>query len=462
MPEPARILIVDDEPETINLLRTLLSSLQAEIDEAGSGEEALPLIQPERYDLLLTDLKMDQMDGIDLMREALRVDPNLTVIMMTGHGTISKAVEAMREGAYHFLTKPFNAREVQVFVEKALGQSRLLSENLAMRKQLREAYGLDRIVGESKAMQDLFALIRRVADSDSTVLIQGESGTGKELVAQAIHSLSPRSHENLIKVNCHTLAGNILESELFGHTKGAFTGATQERRGLFAAAHRGSILLDEIGSISQELQAKLLRVLETGEIRPVGGDETYTINTRVLASTNQDLRSEVSQGRFREDLYYRLNVITLRVPPLREHKEDIPFLVRYFLEDLAKGKNLPKFEPGFWETLSNYAWPGNVRQLRSAIERAYLLKERNVLLRKGLPPEVLVPERMDVRESVGDVLPLSLEEGERLQIEKALMTTQGHLSRAAEILGISRRTLYSKIRKYNIEPKSLKNTPGNT
>ncbi len=457
MPETARILIVDDEQETIHLLQTLLSSLDAEIDEAGSAEEALPMIHPDRYDLLLTDLKMDEMDGIDLMRESLRIDPDLTIIMMTGHATIATAVEAMREGAYHFLTKPFNPREVQIFVEKALGQSRLLSENRAMRKQLSEAYGLDRIIGESKAMQDLFALIRRVADSDSTVLIQGESGTGKELVAQAIHSLSPRSHENLVKVNCHTLAGNILESELFGHTKGAFTGATQERRGLFAAAHRGTILLDEIGSISQELQAKLLRVLETGEIRPVGGDETYTIDTRVLAATNQDLRNEVSEGRFREDLYYRLNVITLRVPPLREHKEDIPFLVRHFLGELTKGKNLPKFEPGFLEALSAYAWPGNVRQLRSAVERAYLLKERNVLLRKSLPPEVLVPERMETGQTLGEVLPLSLEDGERLQIEKALMNTQGHLTRAADILGISRRTLYSKIRKYDIDPRSLKN-----
>lgn len=456
MDESTRILIVDDEPETIHLLKTLLASLHVKIEDAGSGEEALPLIRPRRYDLLLTDLKMGGMDGIELMREALRIDPNLIVIMMTGYATIAGAVEAMREGAYHFLTKPFNPREVQIFVGKGLEQSRLLSENQVMRRQLQEAYGLERFVGKSKIMEDLFALIRRVADSDSTVLIHGESGTGKELVAQAIHSLSPRAHEHLVKVNCHALAANILESELFGHTRGAFTGATQERRGLFAMAHRGTILLDEIGRVSQELQAELLRVIETGEVRPVGGDHTYTIDVRVLASTNRDLTREVAEGNFREDLYYRLNVITLRVPPLREHKEDIPLLVHHFLRHFSKGKNLPKFEPGFLESLLQYSWPGNVRQLRSAMERAYLLKERNVLLRKGLPPEILVPERMRVMAPAGEVLPLSLDEGERLQIEKALATTNGHLTRASDLLGISRRTLYSKIRKYGIDPKSLR------
>jgi two-component system response regulator HydG len=458
MRELPRILIVDDEPETVDFLRTLLASLRAEIEDAGSGEEALSMIQPGRYDLLLTDLKMGAMDGIELMREGLRIDPNLIVIMMTGYATVAAAVEAMREGAYHFLTKPFNPREVQIFVQKGLEQSRLLSENQAMRKQLQEAYGLERFVGKSKTMEDLFALIRRVADSDSTVLIQGESGTGKEIVAQAIHSLSPRAHERLVKVNCHALAASILESELFGHTRGAFTGATQERHGLFAMGHRGTILLDEIGSISQELQAKLLRVLETGEVRPAGGDDTYTIDVRVLAATNRDLAREVAEGRFREDLYYRLNVITLRLPPLREHKEDIPLLVRDFLERLCKGRNLPKFEPGFLECLLQYSWPGNVRQLRSAVERAYLLKERNTLLRKGLPPEILVPERMEATAPTGEVLPLSLEEGERLQIEKALTTTDGHLTRAASLLGISRRTLYSKIKKYGIDPKRLRNT----
>ncbi|MFH1742622.1 MAG: sigma-54 dependent transcriptional regulator [bacterium] len=455
MAEPARILIVDDEPETINLLKTLLVSLRAEMDEANSGEEALPMVRSGRYNLLITDLKMGGMDGIELMREALRIDPNLIVIMMTGFATIASAVEAMREGAYHFLTKPFTPREVQIFVEKGLAQSRLLTENREMRKQLQEVFGLEQIIGKSKTMEDLFALVRRVADSDSTVLIQGESGTGKELVAQAIHSLSARAHERLVKVNCHALAANILESELFGHTRGAFTGATQDRRGLFAMAHRGTILLDEIGSVSQELQAKLLRTLEIGEIRPVGGDTTYTIDARVIASTNQDLPQEVEEGNFREDLYYRLNVITLTVPPLRQHKEDIPLLVKHFVEQLCKGKNLPKCEPGFLECLVQYFWPGNVRQLRSAIERAYLLREQNILLRAGLPPEILVPERMEMDFSIGQVLPLSLEEGERRQIEKALATTNGHLTRAADLLGISRRTLYTKIRKYEIDSKNL-------
>ncbi len=455
MTDPSRILIVDDEPGTIHLLKTLLEPLRVESDEAYSGEEALPMIHPAKYSLLITDLRMGDMDGIALMREALRIDPNLIVIMMTGHATIAAAVEAMREGAYHFVTKPFNAREVLVFVEKGLKQSRLLTENYEMRRQLQEAQGLDPIIGKSKTMETLFALIRRVADSESTVLIQGESGVGKELVAQAIHTLSPRSHERLVKVNCHALASNILESELFGHTRGAFTGATQERRGLFANAHRGTILLDEIGSVSQELQAKLLRTLETGEIRPVGGDDTYHIDVRVLAATNQNLLKEIESGSFREDLYYRLNVITLTVPPLRDHKEDIPILVQHFLEILCKGKTPPKCEPGFLEFLMGYSWPGNVRQLRSAIERAYLLREQNLLQRKSLPPEILAPERMATDLSAGEILPLSLEEGERRQIEKALLTTKGHLSRAAELLGISRRTLYSKVRKYNIDCKNL-------
>ncbi len=463
-----KVLIVDDEPDVSTLLTTILAPLQLEMTSVQSGEEALELLGPGRFPVLMTDLNMPGIDGLELMEKALEIDPAIQVIIMTGDArkaTLDTACEAVRSGAYHFFAKPFdNPRQIQVFVEKALGHHALIAENQSLRVELNTHYGLENMVGKSKVMEDLFGLVKRVSVRDSTLLITGESGVGKELVAQALHSLSPRAKQNLIKVNCHALAGSMLESELFGHTKGAFTGATAERAGLFASAHRGTILLDEIGDISAELQGKLLRVLETGEIRKVGSDEIKTVDVRILASTNRDLAQAVKDGDFREDLYYRLNVVEIKIPTLRARLEDIPALAAHFLERICKGKDKPRFEPGFIEMLMHYDWPGNVRQLRSALERAYLLSENNTLLRRHLPAEILTPERMrkaapgELPENIAPeipILPLSLEEGEKLQIEKALVSTGGHLSRAAELLGISRRTLYTKVRRYDIDPKSV-------
>lgn len=471
MAEKNNILIVDDEPDVAHLLETILAPLKLSAAIANSGEEALDGFQAGRFQLMLTDLNMPGMNGLELMSRVLEIDPAIQVIVMTGDAqkaTIDTACQAVRDGAYHFFTKPFNnPRQVQVFVEKALNQYALLHENLSLREELNSHYGLENIIGKSKPMENLCNLIRRVAGSDCTVLILGESGVGKELVAQALHSLSPRARHRLVKVNCHTLAESMLESELFGHAKGSFTGATVERAGLFAAAHHGTILLDEIGDISPELQAKLLRVLETGEIRQVGSDVVRTVAVRVLASTNRNLDKAVREGRFREDLYYRLNVMQIAVPSLRDRLEDIPALVAHFLQSIMGDKPLPRFEPGFLELLMQYDWPGNVRQLRSALERAMLLREGETLYRRHLPHEILTPERLrraapeEMPEKIVPpvpVLPLSLEEGEKLQIEKALVTTQGHLSRAAQLLGISRRTLYTKVRRYNLDPKAAGET----
>ena len=468
MSEHPSILIVDDEPDVAQLLETILSPLKLNLVKAESGEEALEAFAPGRFHVLMTDLNMPGMDGLELMRKTLTLDPALQVILMTGDAqkaTLDTACEAVREGAFHFFAKPFkNPRQVLVFVEKALGHRALIAENLSLREELDSHYDLENLIGKSKCMEDLCSLIRRVAASDTTLLITGESGCGKELVAQAIHNLSPRSKQRLVKVNCHTIADSMLESELFGHAKGAFTGATAERAGLFAAADGGTILLDEIGDISPELQAQLLRVLETGEIRKVGSDEVNTVNVRILASTNRNIQAAVSEGRFREDLYYRLNILQIHVPPLRDRIEDIPALVAHILEKRTGGKTPPRFEPGFIELLMHYDWPGNVRQLRSALERAYLLREDKTLYRRHLPQEILTPERVrraapeEMPENIMPevpLLPLSLEEGEQLQIEKALVATGGHLTRAAELLGISRRTLYTKVRRYNLDPRAL-------
>lgn len=468
MNERPQVLIVDDEPDVASLLIAILEPLELDIRTAESGEEALGLFQPGEFALVMTDLNMPGIDGRELMRRVLKRDPAVQIVIMTGDAqktTLDMACETIREGAFHFFAKPFrNPRQIQVFVELALRHRGLVRENLSMRAELRSYHGLENMVGKSQAMERFKTMLRRVADSDSTVLITGESGVGKELAAQAIHGLSPRAKRTLVKINCHTLADSMLESELFGHTKGAFTGATAERSGLFAAADGGTILLDEIGGVTERLQSKLLRVLETGEVRKVGSDEVRVVDVRVLASTNRSLSEAVKDGLFREDLFYRLNVLELSTPPLRERLEDISALATHFLEKLSHDREAPQFEPGFVEMLMQYDWPGNVRQLRSALERAYLLREANTLYRRHLPPEILSPERMR-KAAPGEaseraipetpLLPLSLEDGEKMQIEKALTTTSGHLTKAAELLGISRRTLYTKVRRYGLDPKAI-------
>jgi two-component system, NtrC family, response regulator AtoC len=445
------ILAVDDDAVACQLLQEVLEQEGYQVSTATCGQEAVDLAREVPFDLAIVDIRIPDISGIEVLKALKRINTQMPVLMTTAYSSMDTAIEAIRQGAYDYLSKPCKIEELNLTVKRALEQYKLLRENQYFRQELRQKYKFENIVGTTPAMLEVYKTVARLVDSKATVLIQGESGTGKELIAHAIHFNGPRAERPFVAVECASLAESLLESELFGHVRGAFTGAVETKKGLFEIAEGGTIFLDEIAEISQALQAKLLRVLQEHEIRRVGGTEPIPLDVRVIAATNKDLESLVNAGRFREDLFYRLNVVTVHLPPLRQRQEDIPLLANHFLRKYSEAnhKLITHITPEAQELLCSYDWPGNVRELEHGIERAVTLTMNNCLLPEDLPPKLQRPVSPP---RLGDSQPLlSLEELEKQHIQAVLRATQGNKKRAAQILGINRRSLYRIAQRYSLD-----------
>jgi DNA-binding NtrC family response regulator len=446
-----RILIVDDEPNIRQGLAEALEGQGYEIEQAASGEAALELVRLKPFDLVLVDLVMEEMDGIEVLREINREWPQTEVVIITAHGTIETAVKALKEGAYDYLTKPINVKRFRSYIHNILRAQELQEENWRLKEQLRTEQEYSQIIGRSDKLLTILEMIDQLAPTDVTILIEGESGTGKELVAHAIHKKSGRGEKPFISVNCGALPKELIGSELFGHEKGAFTGASQQKQGRFELADRGTLFLDEIAEMDLEAQVTLLRILEEGRFRRVGGTREVMVNVRVIAATNKSLQEQVKQGKFREDLFYRLNVVRMNLPSLRERQEDIKPLAQHFLDIFSNKYHKAdlRFSSELYERFAHYQWPGNIRELKNCIERAVILAREPII---GLD---LLPERLqgesNVPTGVGISVGLSLAEMEREVIRQTLEHTGGHRKRTAEILGISERDLYYKLKKYQLK-----------
>jgi len=451
------ILVVDDDEQMQFMLREALGARGFEVEVAESAERALDLLAQRSFEVVLLDIRLEGMSGLEALPRILARDPHLPVVMMTGHGSRQAAIEAIQAGAYDFFEKPFKIEELAIVLRRALERRRLTTQI----EQLQDRFAFENIIGESGAMQAVLRLVQKVVATDVTVLICGESGTGKELIAQAIHYNSPRADKPFVRLNCVAIPETLLESELFGHERGAFTGAVARRPGKFELANGGTIFLDEIGDMSLHTQAKILRVLQEREFERVGGSETIKIDVRIVAATNKDLAKAVEGGSFREDLYYRLNVFSINLPPLRERKEDIPLLVEHFVEHNARylGKPLTGLTAEAMNILLAYDWPGNVRELENYIQRAAVMADGKLIGPECLPPHLLTfnpkveeePE-LDPTKSLDEML-----EGlERKLIRAALQRTGGVQSRAARLLGITERSLWHRIKKLGIDVESIK------
>ncbi len=457
----ARLLIVDDEPDMLENVSRILGKAGFDCLMETDSLKAVSLLESERPDVLLTDLRMPGMDGLGLLRQARQVDPQMPVIILTAFATIESAVEAVKEGAFDYLPKPFSVDQLKLAVDRALAQRRLALENLRLREQLRGTYGLENIVGRSPAMAQVFELVRKAARSEANILIVGESGTGKELVARAIHANSPRATEAFVPVDCASLPEPLLESELFGHEKGAFTGAVRTKPGLLEVAHRGTLFLDEIAELPLGLQVRLLRALQERQIRRVGGTRQIDVDVRLVSATNRDLRDLVVKGQFREELYYRVNVIAIALPPLRERKGDIMLLAHTFLKRYGQGReiSLKGFDPEAMRILETYAWPGNVRELQNVVERACVLAEGETITARDLPAHLsapLLPAAAPAAPLAGKSLPLKEAKAQWMtQLEAAYLSEmlrrhEGNVSQAAKAAGIDRKTFHRLINKYGI------------
>jgi len=448
MKKRAKILIVDDEAIIRESLHDWLSDVGYKVLTAENGPQALEILEKEKLGIIVADLVMPGMDGIELMKRAKEILPNVEVIIITAYGSIPTAISAIREGAYDYIEKPFCPERAELLIEKLVERQGLIEENLSLHQRLEERYRFENIIAKSPKMQQVIEIIKVVAKSNATVLIAGETGTGKELVARAIHSQSYRKDKPFVAVSCAALPESLLESELFGHEKGSFTGAHAQRRGKFEVANRGTLFLDEIGEMSANIQVHLLRVLEEKEFTRVGGNELIKVDVRVVSATNKDMKTAIANGQFREDLYYRLNVVTIELPPMRERKEDIPLLAQHFLKKFAveNQKEITGFSPEATDFLLNYEWPGNVRELENAIERAVTLARNSSIQLADLPQENLLLVRSAPPGK-------DLEEVEKNHIIRVLKETQGNYSQAARLLGISRMTLYNKTKAYGLNVK---------
>jgi two-component system response regulator HydG len=447
-----KILIVDDEKAHCRMLEAVLKAEKYETQRAQDGQSAIEAVADRFYDLILMDIRMNRVGGIEALEKIKELSPGIPIIMMTAYASVDTAVQAMRSGAYDYLTKPLDIDELKILVAKALRHHQLEQENIFLKEQLGSRFDFSNIIGRSRPMKELLETVAMVAPSEATVLILGESGTGKELIANAIHQNSPRSNHPFIKVNCAALPETLLESELFGHEKGAFTGAVSRRQGRFHLAHKGSILLDEIAEMSIATQSKILRVLQEREFEPIGSPETVRVDTRIITATNKNLQEEVKANRFREDLYYRINVVNLTVPPLRERRDDIPLLVDFFLKRYTK-KNHRKvkgFTPKAMDLLMRYDWPGNIRELENVVERGVIMMRGDFITPDEFPGALknLDPECKQI--SGESLSGKSIKEMEKAMIMRTLQETDGNRTRAAEILGISRRTLQLKLKEYSV------------
>ncbi|MBI4867487.1 MAG: sigma-54-dependent Fis family transcriptional regulator [Candidatus Wallbacteria bacterium] len=464
MPRSGRILVIDDEPGALKVTSTILKADGHEVDVTLSALEALKKLEETEYDCVLVDFRMPDMDGMEFLAAAADRGNRVSIIMVTAFATVKMAVEAMKRGAHNYLTKPVDFDELRILVVQAVEKAQTTREVERLRREVGERFALTSLVGRSKKMQEVLRLVEMVSESDASVLILGETGTGKGVLARAIHGLSRRRDRPFVQVDCAALPENLLESELFGHERGAFTGAVRTREGRFERADGGTIFLDEIGNIPLELQAKLLRVLQESEFERVGGDRTFKVNVRVLAATNAQLEQAVSERRFREDLYYRLNVVPLRVPPLRERPDDIPLLAQHFLERFSRAndKPVPTLAPGLLAAMMSYGWPGNVRELENMMERAVILGTGPALetlgqLAPAEPPQPTPAWEYD--------LPLKrleqkvLEQLERDYITEMLRRYHGNVGLASRQSGITRRSLYEKMKVFGLRKEDFKRLP---
>ena len=458
MPQAAQILLIDDEQDSCSALSLLLSKAGYLVESRHSGEEALSLLKKQTFELIISDLFLPGVSGIDILKQVKEDSPQTCVILITGNASAETAVEAMKEGAFDYITKPFNLEKLKLQVAKALEKSRLMLENQYLRQQLRGRYRFDNIIGTSQAMQQVFSRMEKVVNTDSTILILGASGTGKELVAKAIHYNSPRKDKPFIAINCGAIPAELLESELFGHVKGSFTGAVVDKPGKFEVANNGTIFLDEIGDMPIQLQMKLLRVLQEHEFERVGSSRKIRLDVRLISATNADLAEQVKAGRFREDLFYRLNVIPITLPALKDRRGDIPLLARYFLEKICKEMHRPvmTLESEALQAIEVYSWPGNVREMENIIERTVALTDGNTISCNDLPSDIgkapatlsmsapiVTSEGVDMSQVIADI--------ERQMIEQAMFLGKGVKARAADLLNLNRTTLVEKIKRLNME-----------
>lgn len=452
---PVKILVVDDDRSHRFMLKSMFTEWGWKVDEADDGTTAVAAVEEHSYDAILMDVRMAKMDGMEALRRIHAFNPAIPVVIMTAYSSVDSAVEAIKIGAHDYLTKPLDFERLRLTLDRALDHRQVLEEKEGAKEGKTHEIDTAGIIGRSPVMRELLDMVSFVAPTEATVLISGESGTGKELIASALHNNSARKKGPFVKVNCAALVENLLESELFGHEKGAFTGADRRRDGKFVHADHGTLFLDEIGETSPAMQVKLLRVLQEHELQRVGGQEVIEVDVRLVAATNKVLEDEVKEGRFREDLYYRLNVVSLHVPPLRERREDIPLLVEHFLKMYGEKNNrrISGTTPGCMDILLHYPWPGNVRELENAMERGVILMRGDYLDEESLP----IPIKKWAQEESGDItsglegLPSSLEEAEKLVILKTLDEAGGNKSEAARRLGITRKTLQSKLNKYESE-----------
>jgi DNA-binding NtrC family response regulator len=451
MREKNRILIIEDDKRLREVLKKILDREGSDVEISGDGAGGITEIKQDFFDIALTDLKMPGMDGMEILKTIKKISPQTYVIIMTAYGTIDSAVETMKNGAFDYITKPFKTEEILIVIQKALEDRDLRKKIKYLTQQAEQRYKFENIIGKSKAMQDIFEIIKRVSRTDTTVLITGKTGTGKELVAKAIHFNSKRKEKPFVVVNSSAIPETLLESELFGYVKGAFTGALRDKRGLFQEAHEGTLFLDEIGEIPPPVQVKLLRAIEDEIITPVGGTKGEKVDIRLVAATNHELQEEVNKGSFRSDLYYRLRVMSIHLSELKERREDIPMLAKHFLKKYSSSlkRETKTFSKETLNLLLDYDWPGNVRELEHAIERAVLVCDSEDILPEHLPPEIQFPEERRIRRAGEEGI--SLEIVEKEYIKMILKKTGGHKSKTAAILGMDRRTLYRKLKKYGID-----------
>jgi DNA-binding NtrC family response regulator len=452
--ENAKIMVIDDEESMCRFMQIMLQKEGYDVTSTVSSKEALEEMKGKDYDLVIADLMMPEMNGLELLSRAKSIHPDINFIVMTAYASVDTAIEALKKGAFDYITKPFKVDEIKIAIKKSLTQKRITEENVNLKRQLKKEYGLQSLIGNSPEMFQLKKLIERIADTDSTVLIRGESGTGKELVVKAIHQLSSRAGKPFVTINCATLPEALLESELFGHVKGSFTGAIKDKDGLFKVADGGIFFMDEIGVTSPAIQVKLLRVLEERQFTPVGGTKPVEVDVRLITATNANLEEEVKLGNFRSDLYYRLNVIPIYIPPLRERKGDTELLIKFFIKKYCDKLGIEEKEitQNTLELLTSYPWPGNVRELENTIERAVILSSGKTIDLNSLPQNIVDNKPLGLVQSSQPELP-TLESIEKAYIFWILNQTGWQKAKASQILGIDASTLYRKIERYNLKEK---------
>jgi DNA-binding NtrC family response regulator len=450
------ILIIDDEKSLLDLLSVVLKKEGYRVKTCLAPTKVFDILENEELDLLICDIKLPQISGMEVLKYVRENRPEIPVIMITAYGSLKQAVEALKAGAIDYILKPFDVEELKIIIAQELEKRRLKEENILLKRNLQEKYSFENMIGKSKAMQEVYALIEKSAGTDSTVLITGESGTGKEMAARALHLLSRRGENPFVSINCAALPENLLESELFGHARGSFTGAVADKKGMFEVATRGTLFLDEVGETSPWTQVKLLRALQERRIRRVGGTEEIPVDVRIIAATNLDLKQRIGEGKFREELYYRLNVIAFEMPPLRKRTEDIPLLINYFLQKYCQqmGKKLKRVAPEVINYFEMYAWPGNVRELENVIERVVAIEDRETVTGSSLPREIVFPPKKETRQLLippNFNLMTHLDDVSKRYISEARMLAGGNLRKTASLLGVSYRSLRHLIDKFGLK-----------